>query len=285
MAIGPAPPRLALVTGASTGIGEACARHLATLGFHVLAGVRREEDRERLAAVAGVEPLVLDVTSPADVAAAAARVGDGGLGALVNNAGIAITGPIEAVPIDQWRLQLEINVIGTVAVTQALLPALLRARGRIVNMSALAARAPGPLLGPYAASKFALEAVTDVLRREVGGLGVRVISVQPGGVATPIWGKGIARSDGILAGMAPDVRRRYAHLTEPMRQEGARLGREGIAPAAVAEVVGKALTAPRPRTRYLVGTDARVLGTLAAVLPDRALDAVMAVLIRGLARR
>ena len=277
--------RLALVTGASTGIGEACAQHLAALGFRVLAGVRRTEDATRLASAHGVEPLVLDVTSGDDVAAAARRVGDHGLAALVNNAGIAITGPIEAVPIEQWRQQLEINVVGAVRVTQAMLPALLLARGRIVNMSALAARAPGPLLGPYAASKFALEAVTDVLRREVGPLGVRVISVQPGGVATPIWDKGIERSDAILAGMAPEVRARYARLIEPMRQEGRRLARDGIPPADVAAVVGRANTAPRPRTRYLVGRDAQVLGTLALVLPDRALDALIAVLIRGLARR
>ena len=282
---GEVPERLALVTGASTGIGEACAQHLAALGFHVLAGVRRLEDAQRLAGTRAVEPIVLDVTAADDVAAAARRVGDHGLAALVNNAGIAVSGPVEAVPIEQWRQQLEVNVLGAVRVTQALLPALLRARGRIINMSALAARAPGPLLGPYAASKFALEAVTDVLRREVGALGVRVISVQPGGVATPIWDKGVERGDALLAGMAPDVRARYARLIGPIRQEGRRLAGAGIPPADVAAVVGRAITAPRPRTRYLVGRDAQVLGTLARILPDRALDALMAILIRGLARR
>ena len=285
MAADPVRTRLALVTGASTGIGEACAQRLAALGFHVLAGVRRPQDAERLAAIDGVEPLVLDVTSAEAVAAAARHVGDRALAALVNNAGIAVSGPVEAVPIEQWRLQMEVNVLGAVSVTQALLPALLRARGRIVMMSALAARAPGPLLGPYAASKFALEAVTDVLRREVGALGVRVVSVQPGGVATPIWDKGIARTDGLLAGMGPDVRERYARLIEPMQREAGRLAREGQPATAVAAVVGEAVTTRRPRTRYLVGRDARVLGTLAAVLPDRALDVVIAALIRALSIR
>jgi NAD(P)-dependent dehydrogenase (short-subunit alcohol dehydrogenase family) len=277
--------RLALVTGASTGIGEACARELAGTGYHVLAGVRRPEDAARLSAIGGVEPIELDVTAPDQVAAAARRVGDAGLAALVNNAGIAITGPVEGVPLEQWRLGLEVNLLGAVGMIQALLPALLRAHGRIVNVSALAGRVPGPLLGPYAASKFGLEAVTDVLRREVGGLGVRVISVQPGGVATPIWDKGLERSDRLLDAMPADVRQRYDRFIDPIRREGARLAREGIPPEAVAAVVGKALAARRPRTRYLVGRDALVLGNLAEVLPDRALDALMAVIVRGLARR
>ena len=285
MAIQLASRGLALVTGASTGIGEACARRLATLGFDVLAGVRRPEDAERLAAVPHVQALRLDVTSPDDIAAAARAVGDRDLAALVNNAGIAISGPVESVPIEQWRLQMEINFIGAVSVTQALLPALLRGRGRVVNMSALAARAPGPLLGPYAASKFALEAFTDVLRREVGSFGVHVISVQPGGVATPIWDKGLRGADQTLEEMTPEVRQRYGALIEPMRRESQRISREGLPPAAVAAVVGDALIASRPRTRYLVGRDARVLGTLAAVLPDRGVDAVMSVLLRGLSKR
>jgi NAD(P)-dependent dehydrogenase (short-subunit alcohol dehydrogenase family) len=277
--------RLALVTGASTGIGEACARDLAARGYHVLAGVRRPADAARLAATAGVEPIELDVTDADQVAAAARRVGDAGLAALVNNAGIAITGPVEGVPVEQWRLGLEVNLLGAVRVTQALLPALLRSRGRIVNVSALAGRVAGPLLGPYAASKWGLEAVTDVLRRELRGLGVHVVSVQPGGVATPIWDKGLERSDRLLAAMPADVRQRYDRLIDPLRRESARLAREGIPPEAVAAVIAKALAAPRPRTRYLVGRDALVLGTLAEVLPDRALDAVMALIVGGLGRR
>ena len=177
-------PPLALVTGASSGIGRACATHLASRGFHVLAGVRNEAD-----APPRTEPIRLDVTRAEDIAAAAERVGPS-LHALVNNAGIAVNGPIEVVPVEDWRHQFEVNVIGQVAVTRALLPALLDARGRIVNMSSIGGRVAMPLFGPYAASKFALEAVSDTLRREVGPHGVKVARVEPGIIATPIWGKG-----------------------------------------------------------------------------------------------
>jgi NAD(P)-dependent dehydrogenase (short-subunit alcohol dehydrogenase family) len=180
---------LALVTGASSGIGRAIASHLSERGFTVLAGVRNEPD-----APPATEPLRLDVTNPTDVAAAAQRVGDR-LDALVNNAGIAISGPVEAVPIAEWRRQIEVNLLGQVAVTQALLPALISARGRIVNMSSIGGRNALPLFAPYAASKFALEAMTDSLRREVAHLKVGVVSVEPGGIATPIWSKGLSDGD------------------------------------------------------------------------------------------
>ena len=190
--------RLALVTGASTGIGRACALHLAGRGFDVLAGVRNPAD-----APEGLEPLRLDVTSEADVAAAAERVGDE-LHALVNNAGIAISGPVEVVPMDEWRRQLEVNLLGQIAVTRALLPAIVRARGRIVNMSSISGRVANPLFGPYAASKFGLEAVTDALRREVAAHGVRVVGVEPGVIATPIWAKGTADGRRVTSGMTED---------------------------------------------------------------------------------
>jgi NAD(P)-dependent dehydrogenase (short-subunit alcohol dehydrogenase family) len=166
---------LALVTGASTGIGRACAIHLAGLGFHVLAGVRDPAD-----APDGLDPLRLDVTSESDVAAAAERVG-AELGVLVNNAGIAINGPVEVVPLDQWRRIVEVNLLGQVAVTRALLPAILRARGRVVNMSSIGGRVANPLFGPYSATKFALEAVSDALRREVAAHGVVWSASSPAG--------------------------------------------------------------------------------------------------------
>ena len=202
-------PRLALVTGASTGIGRACAIHLAALGFHVLAGVRDPAD-----APDGLEPLQLDVTSEEDVAAAAERVG-AELHVLVNNAGIAISGPVEIVPVEEWRRQIEVNLLGQVAVTRALLPAILRARGRVVNMSSIGGRVASPLFGPYSASKFALEAVSDALRREVAPHGVRVVSIEPGGIATPIWGKGMDDARRIVSTM--DVRRAAAPLREADR--------------------------------------------------------------------
>jgi NAD(P)-dependent dehydrogenase (short-subunit alcohol dehydrogenase family) len=260
---------LALVTGASSGIGRACATHLAGLGFEVVAGVRDESD-----APPGIEAVRLDVTSAHDVAAVAQRIGPR-LDALVNNAGIAVNGPIEVLPIEEWRRQLEVNVIGQVAVTRALLPALLTARGRIVNMSSIGGRFALPLLGPYTASKFALEAVSDCLRREIGPLGVHVACVEPGAIATPVWGKSRAEGERLVAAMPADARRRYETLISTVRREAERMEREGLPPTAVAEVVGHALTASRPRTRYVVGRDARMRAVAARLLPDRALDALV----------
>ena len=262
-------PPLALVTGASSGIGRACATHLAGLGFHVLAGVRDEAD-----APPGLEAVGLDVTSEADVAAVAERVG-AELGALVNNAGIAIMGPVEGVPVDDWRRQMEVNVIGQIAVTRALLPALVRARGRIVNMSSIGGRVALPLFGPYSASKFALEAVTDALRRELAAQGVKVVAVEPGAIATPIWDKGLAEASERLNGMAPDVPLRYERLIAAARAAAARMGEEGLPPEQVATAVGRAVTARRPRTRYVIGREARVQAALARLLPDRAFDALI----------
>jgi NAD(P)-dependent dehydrogenase (short-subunit alcohol dehydrogenase family) len=264
-------PRLALVTGASTGIGRACALHLAGLGFHVLAGVRDPAD-----APDGLEPLRLDVTSESDVAAAAERVG-GELHALVNNAGIALTGPVEVVPLDDWRRIVDVNLLGPVAVTRALLPAVIRARGRVVNMSSIGGRVANPLLGPYSATKFALEAVSDSLRREVAAHGVKVVSIEPGGIATPIWDKGLDDGRRITQDMPEEAARRYAKLIPAVIQVADRLWREGLPPEAVAEVVGKAVTTRRPRARYVIGRDAKVQAIAARLLPDAAMDA----LIRG----
>jgi NAD(P)-dependent dehydrogenase (short-subunit alcohol dehydrogenase family) len=267
-------PRLALVTGASTGIGRACAVHLAGLGFEVLAGVRDPAD-----APEGLEPVRLDVTSESDVAAAAERVG-GELHALVNNAGIAISGPVEVVPIEEWRRQLEVNLLGQIAVTRALLPAILRARGRIVNMSSIGGRVANPLFGPYSASKFALEAVSDALRREVAADGVRVVSVEPGGIATPIWGKGMDDARRVVSGMTEEQERRYSKLIAAVTKAVERIAREGLPPEEVARVVGEAITTDRPRARYVVGRDAKVQALAARLLPDRAFDALMSAYLR-----
>ena len=262
-------PRLALVTGASTGIGHATAVHLTRLGFHVLAGVR-----DPAAAPDGTEALRLDVTSESDVAAAAERVGSE-LDALVNNAGIAVSGPVEVVPMDEWRRQIEVNLLGQIAVTRALLPAVLRARGRIVNMSSIGGRVANPLFGPYSASKFALEAVSDALRREVAEHGVRVVSVEPGGIATPIWGKGMDDARRLMGAMTPEQERRYARVIAAVTKAVERIARDGLPPEAVAEVVAEAITTPRPRARYVVGRDAKVQALAARLLPDRVFDAAM----------
>jgi NAD(P)-dependent dehydrogenase (short-subunit alcohol dehydrogenase family) len=261
--------RIALVTGTSTGIGRACALHLAQHGFEVLAGVRKPED-----APPGVEPVQLDVTNEDDIAAAAQRIG-GTLHALVNNAGIAVNGPLEVLPVDQWRRQFEINVIGQVAVTQAVLPALLNTRGRIVNISSISGRFALPLVGPYTASKFAIEAISDSLRREIEPHGVRVACVEPGPIATPVWGKSRAEGERLVDAMPADARRRYDTLINALRREATRGEQEGLPPEKVAEAVAHALTARRPRTRYVVGRDARIRALAVRILPDRALDALV----------
>ena len=262
-------PRLALVTGASTGIGRATAVHLAGRGFHVLAGVRDPAD-----APGGTEALQLDVTSADDVTAAAERVGSE-LHALVNNAGIAVAGPVEVVPLEDWRRVLEVNLLGQIAVTRALLPALLSARGRIVNMSSIGGRVASPLFGPYSASKFGLEAVSDALRRELAPHGVRVVSVEPGGIRTPIWDKGMDDARAITATMTPEQERRYAGVIAAVGKAVQRIARDGLAPEAVAEVVGEAIASPRPRARYVIGREARIQAVAARLLPDRVFDGLV----------
>jgi NAD(P)-dependent dehydrogenase (short-subunit alcohol dehydrogenase family) len=269
-----------VVTGASTGIGEATARQLARQGFRVFAGVRREEDGERLRAAGdGLEPVLLDVTDAGAIERAAAHVREAagpGLAGLVNNAGVAITGPLEFLPVDELRTQLEINLVAQVAVTQAFLPALRVARGRIVNVSSIGGRIALPLAGPYAASKFGLEAVSDSLRRELRPSGVKVAVVEPGGVRTPIWDKGTAAADRVLSSMPAEAEQRYGDLARTIRAETERIAREGMAPDDVADVVVHALTARRPRTRYLVGRDAKLRARAAKVLPDHVMDRLIA---------
>ena len=270
------PSGTVLVTGASTGIGEATALHLAELGFDVVAAVRRDEDAERLSS-RGLRSVKLDVTDEGSIAAARAELGDGPLAGLVNNAGIAVAGPLEFLPLDQLRRQLEVNLVGQVAVTQAFLPALRAARGRIVNVSSIGGRVALPLVGPYNASKFGLEAVSDSLRRELYSLGVDVIVIEPGGVKTPIWKKGNELADQIAEGMPPDAERLYGRLIEGLRRETGKIAEEtGIEPREVAEAIGTALSAERPRTRYLVGRDAKMRAAADKLLPDRVMDRLVA---------
>jgi NAD(P)-dependent dehydrogenase (short-subunit alcohol dehydrogenase family) len=268
-----------VVTGASTGIGEACAQRLSSLGFDVFAGVRSDADVERLRAAGSVRPLKLDITDSASIAAAAETViaaSGGRLAGLVNNAGIAVTAPLEFLPVEELRRQLEVNVIGHVAVTQAFLEALRAARGRIVNISSIGGRIALPLLGAYAGSKFALEGISDALRRELRPWGIAVAVVQPGAIATPIWDKGSVAAEGLLAEAPAEASERYGPLIETMRSGALEAARDGLPPAAVADIVAHALTSARPRTRYLVGREAKVRATLARVLGDRVFDALIA---------
>jgi len=241
----------------------------------VRAGVRKDEDAERLRGQ-GVTPLKLDVTDASSIEAARAEVGDGPLAGLVNNAGVAVAGPLEFIPIDRLREQLEINVIGQVAVTQAFLPGLRAGRGRIVNVSSIGGRIALPMAGPYAASKFALEGVSDTLRREVRGQGVEIILVEPGGIKTPIWKKGTAVADEIAAAMPPEAETLYGRLIAAIRKETVRIAEEtGLPPSAVAEVIGTAMTTEKPKTRYLVGREAKIRWAIAKRVPDRTMDSLI----------
>jgi NAD(P)-dependent dehydrogenase (short-subunit alcohol dehydrogenase family) len=279
MADPPGGRRAVVITGASTGIGQACALELDSQGMHVFAGVRREVDAERLREERpSLDPIKLDVTDAASIAAARERVaeevGETGLAGLVNNAGIAVPGPLEYLPIEELRRQLEVNLVGQVAVTQAFMPLLRTARGRIVNIGSIGGRVALPLLGPYAASKHAMEGITDSLRRELRPWGIQVSIVRPGPIATEIWDRGNSNADELLENM-PGAEAHYGPAIEAAREFAAQRTREAVPPSAVAEVVAHALTADRPRTRYLVGPRARLMATLRAVLPDRWLDAVI----------
>jgi NAD(P)-dependent dehydrogenase (short-subunit alcohol dehydrogenase family) len=273
-----------VVTGASSGIGEACARRLAGLGFEVFAGVRKDEDGERLRQqIAGVTPLRIDVTDAHSIKAAAATVNEatgGRLAGLVNNAGIAVPAPIEHQPIDDFRHQIEVNLIGQVAVTQAFLPQLRAARGRIVNVSSIGGKVAVPLLGAYAASKFALEGLSDTLRRELRPWRIEVSVIEPGTIATPIWDKGIASGEELQGTMPPAAQRDYGELIATVRTASEQGARTGLPPDAVAKDVAHALTAKKPRTRYLVGREAKSRGTAARYLPDRFLDRAIARVMR-----
>jgi len=281
-----------LITGASTGIGEACTLHFARLGWQVFAGVRRDEDGNRLKAGAdgSVQPVELDVTHLASVERGAKLIGaalDGaGLTALVNNAGVAVGGPVEYVSLEDWRRQLEVNVIGQIAVTQALLPMLRQSggRGRIVFMGSIGGRVASPLIAPYSASKHAIEAIGEAMRHELGSSGIRIVVVEPGAVRTPIWEKGQSAADDIEAGLPAEPRDRYGPAVADLRKAMAFQARTGVEPDVVARVVEKAVTSSRPRPRYLVGRDAKMMATLVRMLPDRARDATMKRVLKLAAR-
>ncbi len=265
-----------LITGASTGIGRATTLHLASTGWTVLAGVRKVADGHALVAAGGerVVPIVLDVTEPAQIAAAVERVnGHGGrLDALVNNAGIGYGGPLELIPINDLRNQLEVNVLGPVAVTQALLPALRRARGRVVLVSSIGGRVAMAFTAPYAASKHAIEAIGDALRVELRSSHVQVALIEPGSVATPIWDKSRAQGDGLS--VPPELIDQYGHVPAAMDKVLRDTERRGVPPEQVAKTIEHALTARRMKARYVIGRDARAMLIAKRLLPDHVFDRV-----------
>jgi NAD(P)-dependent dehydrogenase (short-subunit alcohol dehydrogenase family) len=271
-----------LITGASTGIGRATALHLDAAGWRVFAGVRREEDAASLREAGSdrLEPLMLEVTAAERIEAAAERigaeVGKAGLDGLVNNAGIAVPGPLETLPIEDFSRQIEVNLTAHVAVTQALLPAIRRAPGRIVFITSIGGLMAFPMFGAYHAAKFGLEAVGDVFRRELRSWGIKVVVVEPGSIATPIWERGDEAVDEIGKRAGDGHAELYGEAIASFREVARKTGERGIPPERVAAKIEHALTVRRPRTRYLVGADAHGQALVARVLPDRLIDWIVA---------
>jgi NAD(P)-dependent dehydrogenase (short-subunit alcohol dehydrogenase family) len=273
--------RTVLVTGASTGIGRAVATRLDASGWQVFAGVRRQEDAEALQALGSERllPLILDVTDPDQLAAAAKRIeaeSGSGLDGLVNNAGIAIPGPLETLPIEDFRRQVEVNLSAQVAVTQAMVPSIRRARGRIVFLSSIGGRIAFPLNGAYHAAKFGIEAVGDVFRQELRPWRISVSIVEPGSIDTPIWERGASNASEIEARAHPDQEALYGAAIESFRKVVKDLAERGIPPEKVAKVIEHALSAGHPRSRYLVGLDAKLQARLKPLIPTPLFDRMVA---------
>lgn len=272
--------RSVLVTGASTGIGRTTALRLDGSSWKVFAGVRKQEDADSLRAEGSerLTPVILDVTDAEQIAAAAeliARETEGGLDGLVNNAGVAVPGPLETVPLDDLRHQLEVNLIAYVGVTQAMLPEIRRAEGRIVFLSSIGGRVAFPFAGPYHASKFATEAIGDVFRQELRPWGLKVAIIEPGSIDTPIWERGQRKAEDVEA-KAPKTNLLYGAALDKFRKVIEDTAERGIPPEKVAKAIAHALESPRPKSRYLVGLDAKVQARLQPLIPTPLFDWIVA---------
>jgi NAD(P)-dependent dehydrogenase (short-subunit alcohol dehydrogenase family) len=251
-------------------------------GWRVFASVRREEDAANLREAASEQlvPLLLDVTDAEQIAATVELIGEAvgrtGLDGLVNNAGIAVMAPLETIPLEDLRQQLEVNLISQVAVTQAMLALIRTARGRIVFLSSIGGRMAMPFGAPYHASKYGIEAVVDCLRQELRPWQIDVVAIEPGSIDTPIWERGEKRADAAAEHASPTQEALYGKRIESFRGAVRRTAERGIPPEKVAGAVQHALTARHPRTRYLVGADARGQALLSRLLPDRLMDRVVA---------
>lgn len=267
--------RAVILSGASSGIGFTTAAVLARDGFVVYGGVRSDQAAATLAAVhERIRPLRLDVTDAASIATAAETFERSGLplAGIVNNAGIAVAGPLEYVSLGELRSQFEVNVFGPIALTQAFLPRLRADRGRIVFVGSISGRFAVPFIAPYSASKFALRALADALRMELSPLGVAVSLIEPGSVKTPIWQKGRERYERYVESLPAQALRLYGTALDAIRRQSAREERTGIPPERVAAAIAHALLAPQPHARYLIGTPARIGSLLVTLLPPRLHD-------------
>lgn len=267
-----------VITGTSTGIGAATAAYMANRGFRVFAGIR--DDRSGHATTDRLTRIVIDVTDEQSISAAAATVaeavGDSGLAGLVNNAGIVKPGPLEHQPLDDFREQLEVNLIGHVAVTQAFLPLIRKGRGRIVNVGSIGGRMALPLHGAYSASKFGVEAISDALRLELRQWGIPVSLVDPGATETAIFGKTIAEIDRVRGELEAGGHPQYEELISAVRSLVEKTAADAAPATTLAEAIGDALMSEKPKTRYLAGHGAKAAADMARALPDRAKDKLVA---------
>lgn len=279
-----------VITGASSGLGRVAAVHLADLGYRVFAGVRSESSVEELAnlprSVGELIPVLLDVTDATSIARAGEFVElgsvDTGLWAVVNNAGVCVSAPLECVPIDALRTQLETNLVGPLKVTQQFLPLLRASKGRIVNVSSSIGNVTPPFLGAYAASEFGKEGLSDALRRELRPLGVRVSVIQPGAVETPIWRKLRASAEQIIATTPTEVADIYrGRFTAFLDAQETHAHASKTTPMQYANAVAAALVAKRPKTRYRVGADSWTSALARRLTPDRVMDALVSLATNG----
>lgn len=269
-----------LVTGASSGIGEACALDLDRHGHRVYAGVRRTADGERLASLASdrLVPVILDVTDEATIEAAAKRIREeagGELHGLVNNAGIGRGGPLEYLDIAEWREQLDVNVIGQVAVTKSVLPLIRSGQGRVVFIGSIGGKVATMMMSPYNASKFAIEGIGSALRQELHPWGIKVAVIEPGAIKTEIWSKATETADRLEEELPPEARSLYGSHMTTLRKVLAMQDRNAVPAQKVADAVRDALFSSRPRPRYVVGTDARAMSAMARLLPESVREALL----------
>jgi NAD(P)-dependent dehydrogenase (short-subunit alcohol dehydrogenase family) len=271
-----------VVTGASTGIGRATALYLDREGYSVFAGVRKQKDAESLEEVGSdrLTPITIDVTEERSIKAAEqtvhGAVGEEGLAGLVNNAGVGFGGPVEYIPLDDYRQSFEVNFFGQIAVTQAFLPHLRRARGTIVNIASIGGRIASPFMSPYNGSKFALEALSQSLRHELKPWGIDVVAVEPGSIATPIWDKAGERAAETQSSMPAEAKRLYGAQIRRFGELLEKTSKGGIPPEKVAQVIHQAISSERPKPRYLVGIDAKIAARMHGVLSDRGFDRMLA---------
>jgi NAD(P)-dependent dehydrogenase (short-subunit alcohol dehydrogenase family) len=275
-----------LVTGTSTGIGRAATFTLAENGYRVLAAVRKQEDIESLLTEAGtrrvggsVEPILLDVTDAGQIAAAVeivrAKIAAGGrLHAIVNNAGAQWAGPIETMPLTEWRSQFDVLFFGPIALIQQLLPQLRASRGRVINVTSIGGIMPGPMIAAYQAAKAALEAVSDSMRIEFSPFGVQVSAIAPGAISTPMLHRSSDQLNRIADALPKSLQPFYANALRAFAKTTVAADRFSISPAKASLTILRAVTEPRPLTRYLIGTAAKLSAFLKRSLPDRWMDAI-----------